>query len=245
MFIPPDMLAGMSKERHARLFAQAEADRLAREVRRARKQVRREATLARREAGLARHRRRSGAGLQPGQPVILRDGSQVLIRPVRDSDAPLLADGFGRLSDRSRWMRFLTAKPELKPSELRYFTDVDHHDHEALGALDHDEGRGVGIARYIRRPDDPSAAELAVTVIDEWQRRGLASALLARLSDRACEEGISRFVALVSADNTAMTRLLDTMCADVVRREYGTLTYELTLGCAQLSGAGCVPLRAG
>jgi hypothetical protein len=74
---------------------------------------------------------------------------------------------------------------------------------------------------------------------------GLASALLARLSDRTCQEGISTFVALVSADNTAMTGLLDTMCADVVRREYGTLTYELTLGCAQLSGAGCVPLRAG
>src|ERR1700722_7208952 len=243
MFIPPDLLAGISKEKHARMLAQAEADRLGRELRRARKQARRAAALARRATPRAPLGRPADAPAR--LPVTLRDGSRVLIRPVVGSDAPLLADGFGRLSSRSRWMRFHTAKRELKPSELRYFTEVDHHDHEALGALDHDDGRGVGIARYIRQPDDPAAAEIAITVVDAWQRRGLASALLARLSDRACQEGISRFVALVSADNTAMTGLLDTMCADVVRREYGTLTYELTLGCAQLSGAGCVPLRAG
>ena len=53
------------------------------------------------------------------------------------TDAPLLADGFARLSATSRWMRFLTPKKELSPAELRYFTDLDHHDHEALGALDH------------------------------------------------------------------------------------------------------------
>ena len=145
MFIPPDMLAGISKEQHTRWFMQAEADRLAREARRARKQARRETALARRASA------RPGAPLgRPADaparlPVTLRDGSQVLIRPVVASDGPLLADGFGRLSSQSRWMRFLTAKKELKPSELRYFTDVDHHDHEALGALDHDEGRGVGI----------------------------------------------------------------------------------------------------
>ena len=73
-----------------------------------------------------------------GKTVVLRDGSAVLIRQVQSADAPLLADGFARLSDASRQMRFLTKKKELSPAELRYFTDVDHHDHEALGALDHD-----------------------------------------------------------------------------------------------------------
>jgi RimJ/RimL family protein N-acetyltransferase len=240
MFIPPDMLAGMSKEKHARLFAQAEADRLARDARQARKQARRAAALARRATPRAPLARPSGGPAR--LPVMLRDGSRVLIRPVAGSDAPLLADGFGRLSSRSRWMRFLTAKKELTPSELRYFTDVDHHDHEAIGALDQDEGRGVGIARYVRQSDDPAVAEIAVTVIDDWQRRGVATALLAQLSDRACQEGISRFVALVSADNAAMTGLLDNMRADVVRREYGTLTYELSLGCAQFAGAGCASM---
>jgi hypothetical protein len=71
------------------------------------------------------------------RPVVLRDGSAVLIRQVRDTDAPPLADGFTRLSARSREMRFLTRKHESTTAELRYSTAVDHHDHEALGALSH------------------------------------------------------------------------------------------------------------
>ena len=133
-------------------------------------------------------------------------------------------------------MRFLMAKQELSPSELRYFTSVDHHDHEALGALDHDDGRGVAIARYIRHPAEPDAAEIALTVIDDWQRRGLGTELLGRLADRACQEGIRRFTALVAAENAAMSGLLDSLRADLVRWESDTLTYELTLGCA---GPGC------
>jgi GNAT superfamily N-acetyltransferase len=100
----------------------------------------------------------------------------VLIRQVHSADAPLLADGFARLSARSRQLRFLTPKKGLSPAELRYFTDV--HDHEALGALDHPGGRGVGVARYA---DDPQAAEIAVTVIDDWQGRGHGAELVAQL----------------------------------------------------------------
>ena len=81
---------------------------------------------------------------------MLRDGSAVLIRQVRSTDAPLLADGFDRLSAASRQMRFLGVKKQLSAAELRYLTDVDHHDHEALGALDLADGHGVGIARYVR-----------------------------------------------------------------------------------------------
>jgi RimJ/RimL family protein N-acetyltransferase len=161
---------------------------------------------------------------------VLRDGSAVLIRPVRRADARLLADGFARLSARSRRLRFLSPKEELSPAELGYFTDVDHHDHEALGALDHADGRGVGIARYIRDAADPQAAEIAVTVIDDWQGRGLGTELMARLSERARSEGIRRFTALVAADNPAMARLLRNVQADLVRREHGALQYEIMLG---------------
>jgi RimJ/RimL family protein N-acetyltransferase len=162
-------------------------------------------------------------------PVVLRDGSRVLIRPVRRTDAPLLADGFTRLSATSRWMRFLTAKRELSPAELKYLTDLDHHDHEALGALDHGDGRGVGIARYIRHAGDPDAADIAVTIVDDWQGRGLGTELLARLSDRAVEEGIRRFTALVAAENVAIAPLLRNMGARLVGRESNTLDYEIAL----------------
>ena len=140
--------------------------------------------------------------------VALRDGSEVVIRQVRSSDAPLLADGFARLSPESRRLRFLRRKDELSAAELRYFTDIDHHDHEALGAVDHADGRGVGVARYVRDASDPHSAEIALTVVYDWQGRGLGTELLAQLSGRARAEGIRRFTALVSADNAAMTALL-------------------------------------
>src|SRR5215471_8111372 len=164
-----------------------------------------------------------------GRPVALRDGSKVLIRPVRPADAPLLADGFARLSDRSRRMRFLARKDQLSAAELRYLTDVDHHDHEALGALDPADGRGVGVARYVRDADDPHAAEIAVTIVDDWQGRGLGTELLTRLSARARSEGICRFTALVADDNVAMAALLRNMCANLAGRSPGTVEYEIPL----------------
>ena len=68
------------------------------------------------------------------------------------------------------------------------------------------DGRGVGIARYVRDAEDPQAAEIAVTIVDDWQGRGLGTELLAQLSDRARQEGIRRFTALVAADNAAVAR---------------------------------------
>jgi RimJ/RimL family protein N-acetyltransferase len=168
-------------------------------------------------------------GRRAGGCVVLRDGSKVLIRPVHSDDAPLLADGFARLSPESRRLRFLRTKNELTPAELRYFTDVDHHHHEALGALDRPGGRGVGIARYVRDADDPHAADIAVTVVDDWQGRGLGTELLAQLSGRARAEGIHRFTALVSADNEAVAGLLRSLRAGIVGRGDGTVEYEITL----------------
>jgi RimJ/RimL family protein N-acetyltransferase len=176
-----------------------------------------------------------------GRAVVLRDGSKVLIRQIRDTDAPLLADGFTRLSARSRQLRFLWSKPELSPAELRYLTDVDHHDHEALGALDHTDGRGIGIARYIRDADDPRSAEIAVTVVDAWQGRGLGTELLARLAGRARSEGIHRFTALVAADNAAIAGLARNCDARVVGCDCDTVEYEILLAAGNARPA---PARA-
>jgi len=161
--------------------------------------------------------------------VALCDGSAVLIRPVQPADAPLVADGFARLSPRSRQLRFLTGKTHLSSAELRYFTDVDHHDHEALVALNPADGRGVGIARYIRHPGDPHAAEVAVTIVDDWQGRGLGTELVTRLSGRARCEGICRFTALVAEDNTVVARMLGNSSARLAGRGPGTVEYQIPL----------------
>jgi hypothetical protein len=130
MMIHPDIHAALARERTRTFLAEAEMARRARPLRRP----------------------------AEGRKVRRRDGSAVLIRPVRPADGGLLADGFARLSDRSRRMRFLGPKNTLSAAELRYFTDVGHRDHEAPGALDHARGGGVGIARYVR---DRGAAEQA------------------------------------------------------------------------------------
>jgi len=194
-------------------------------------------------AGLAADRRLTG--VPEGRPAVLSDGSAVLIRQVRSSDAPLLADGFARLSATSRRMRFMGVKKELSAAELRYFTDVDHHDHEALVAFDRAGGHGAGIARYIRDADDPQAAEIAVTIIDDWQGRGLGTELLARLSDRACREGIRRFTALADADNVAVAALLRNAGARLVHRGRGTVEYEITLAREPEGNQACVSRSTG
>ena len=246
--IDPYMQTALADLRRSAFLAQAEAARQARQAR-----------LHRQPTGMPDARRWSSRWfrnmLRPGrkgvirglraaaggQRVVLRDGSAVLIRPVQPADAPLVARGFARLSLKSRQQRFLTPKQELSPAELRYLTDIDHHDHEALGAVSRADGRGVGVARYVRRAEDPRTAEIAVTVVDDWQGRGLGAELLARLSDRARQEGICRFTALVAAENAAVRGLLRSASADLVRRDSSDLEYEIRLA----PGEAGVPDSAG
>ena len=99
----------------------------------------------------------------------------------------------------------------LSDAQLRYLTEVDHRDHEALVAYDPDTGQGVGVSRYVRSGEDPRVAEAAVVVDDEWQGRGLGSALCLALADRAREEGVERFEAILLADNERVRHLLDSL----------------------------------
>ena len=124
------------------------------------------------------------------------------IRPIRATDAACLSDAWARSSRESRRWRMNGTLAALRPAELRYLTEVDHHDHEALVAIDSDTGRLVGVMRYIRSLNHPQEAELAALVVDDWQRRGVATALLAQLSAHALADGIERYRAIVSPENT-------------------------------------------
>ena len=75
------------------------------------------------------------------------------------------------------------------------------------GAAAPGSGQLVGVARFIRIPGEPDLAEVAVTVIDSWQRRGLGTALLRELAQRATEEGIRHFTAEMLAENKPMLTL--------------------------------------
>jgi GNAT superfamily N-acetyltransferase len=172
----------------------------------------------------------AAAGPAPVPRLVLRDGSRVLVRPIGPGDRELLRAGFERLGAESRYRRFLAPVGHLSERWLTYLTEVDHRDHEALAAIDPASGDGVGVARFVRSPARPDTAEAAVTVADDWQGRGLGTALLELLAARAREEGIVRFTALVLASNDEMVDLLRRPGpVRVVNRAAGTVEVETAL----------------
>jgi RimJ/RimL family protein N-acetyltransferase len=132
-----------------------------------------------------------------------------LIRPIEPEDKPLVRSFYYELSDLSRRLRFLVPTTEISDDDLEYLTDVDHRRHEALIALDPERERAIGVARYVRVPDDREAAEVAVVVVDDWHNRGVGTALLDELTRRARENGIARYTALVSSDNEIVIGALE------------------------------------
>jgi GNAT superfamily N-acetyltransferase len=132
--------------------------------------------------------------------VRLPDGARVILRPLGPEDRQLLVEGFARLSESSRYRRFFTVMRELDDTMLSYLTEIDHHDHEALIALEGETGAGIGIARYVRSEPGSEVAEFAVAVIDARQRRGVGRALLRRLATRARQEGVRIVTATVKAE---------------------------------------------
>lgn len=147
--------------------------------------------------------------------VVLRDGTRALIRDVRLDDRPLIQAEYTRLSPESRFHRFLAPVPRLTDTLLTQLVDdVDYIDHVALGMLAADPASEpaeftipVGIGRFIRYQDMPDAADVAVTVVDQYQGRGVASALLAELVRRG-PAGVRRLMTVIAADNEPSLAML-------------------------------------
>ena len=151
------------------------------------------------------------------------------VRPISPGDRDRLAEAFDALSDRSRHQRFLGPKPRLSTRELRYLTEVDHVSHEALVAVEEASGRIVGVARYATGPSRGPVADLAVTVIDACQRRGIGTALATRLVDRARTNGIERLTGTALAGNRAAVALMDRLGFSVHAIRDGVLDAALEL----------------
>jgi RimJ/RimL family protein N-acetyltransferase len=157
----------------------------------------------------------------------LNDGRKVAIRPIGPDDHERLRASHARLSPESRYRRFLATKPELTSADARYLVEIDGSDHLALVATLPDEPDEpiVAVARYIRLPDDPAAAEFAIVVGDDYQRQGLAGELMKRLADAAVARGVKRFRATMLADNIAIQRVTANLAArPLKRRPRGSLS---------------------
>jgi GNAT superfamily N-acetyltransferase len=103
--------------------------------------------------------------------------------------------------------RFLAPVQTLSSRQVRHLTHVDHVAHEALIAFDARTGAGLGVARYVRDERDERLARFAIVVTDGMQRRGVGSALLTRLRERAHANGIGVLHGATAAGNRAARRL--------------------------------------
>lgn len=162
--------------------------------------------------------------------VTLRDGRVVDVRPLEPRDRRALAIAVARLSDETRYLRFATPKPHLTERELDFLVGVDHHSHEAILAVDPRTGHGVAVVRYVEVPGEQGVAEIAATVADDWQGRGLGRALLSKLAARAREEGYATLRASVLATNRRSIAMLR-RAGFVPHAGSGIMReFELTLG---------------
>lgn len=143
----------------------------------------------------------------------LRDGTQVHLRPIAPEDEPLLHEAVAAMSERSIYFRFFSPIKRMSDAVAHRLAVVDYNDRFALVATTHrptSKERIVGVARY-DRAQGTDVAEVAVAVIDEFQRRGLGGSMLAILARVARDHGITTFSLIVLPENQQMLGLLRKM----------------------------------
>ena len=162
-------------------------------------------------------------------PFQLADGTRVLLRPVACSDREYFKLGFRSMSPESKYRRFFSSVPGLSDAMLRYFTEVDQINHVAWVAVAAEKTpfAGLGVARFVRMPEQPAIAEFSLTVIDAMQCKGLGRALLSMLHLLAAERGVGILRAVCLLENQTVVSWLCRLGAE--SRGYAEGTVELDL----------------
>ncbi|MDR2240450.1 MAG: GNAT family N-acetyltransferase [Zoogloeaceae bacterium] len=138
----------------------------------------------------------------------LRDGADVVIRPIRPEDAEIEQAFVRELSDDSRYNRFMGQLRELPSRKLEYLTEIDYDWHMALIATVQRDGREVeiGVARYVVAPENDGSCEFAVAVGDAWQGTGVADLLMQDLMAAARSRGLKKMIGFVLPTNHRMLK---------------------------------------
>lgn len=170
------------------------------------------------------------AAAEPQGAAGEHDYPDLQIRPIAPSDAEQLRAAFEHWSDESRYLRFHTGMRHLSDQLLAYLTQVDGINHVALVALlPHEPPVGLGVGRFVRLPNTPKRADLALAVTDDAQGHGVARRLLIALAEAAAASGIEIFCMDVLGSNAHVRELLAGLGARCTRCEEGSLSYELPL----------------
>jgi GNAT superfamily N-acetyltransferase len=162
--------------------------------------------------------------------VELLDGTHISYRAIVPDNAAALQRFHHRLSERSIYLRFFSAKPELSGRKAGYFTNVDGTNRFALVALDPERSEEIIAVVSFDREGNPERAEYAAAVEDRWQGRGLGLALTRRLIEAALKRGIRVFTGIVLPENARMLNLLrDLNLPERLRFEEGVEYVEIDL----------------
>lgn len=154
-------------------------------------------------------------------PIRVRDGTELMLRPVLPGDSERTVHGHIQFSGETLYRRFMTARLPT-PALLHYLSEVDYVDHFVWVVTDGSDP--VADARFVRDETDPTVAEIAFTVADDYQGRGIGTFLISALSIAARVNGIERLSARMLSDNVPMRAIMEHYGAVWQREDVGVIT---------------------
>lgn len=171
------------------------------------------------------------------EDITLPDGGVMRLRLVRPDDRDGIVEAFQRLSIESRVQRWFYPKMRLTEEELDALVSPIDDQHGAIAAVelapDGSENSAIGLARFVRSKDHPDTAEIAITIVDDWQGLGIGRILLHRLLAMISERGIPHVDGRLQAENRAMRHLLEPYVPkDGFTREDSTLRFRFLVPAA-------------
>ena len=161
---------------------------------------------------------------------ILKDGTQIEVRHLVESDRKYLKRGFALLGEESRHNRFLIHKKELSEKELDYLSQIDGKKHFALVAAVHKGPgvyEGVAVIRAFKTRDQE--AELAITVLDKYQGLGVGNILMCEMIQLAKDLGYLNLVGEIEVSNKKMKGLIEKFQGKVNFKTQGIMEMNLPI----------------
>ena len=156
--------------------------------------------------------KKSQLGVYPAEfqrKVKLRDGTQVLLRPIKPRDAKMWVDLYNSLSQMTKYYRFFTSHQQPTEKMIKMYTDIDYVNNFAIVAIltVNNKEKMIGVARYVLDPP-PDSAELSVVVADAFQAKGLGTKMLWYILEIILKRKIKKIHGEVFLENRAMLQIM-------------------------------------
>lgn len=164
--------------------------------------------------------------------IKLRDGTRILLRPIKPSDADIWVELYNSLSSNTKYLRFFTNMPTPNQKMIDKYTKIDYINNFAIIAIYNENGKDkmVGVVRYGLDPPDSNSAELAVVVADKWQGRGLGTQMLIYMLRVMQKRGVKKVKGDVFLRNDKMMQLMGESGFNFIKEDsYGIRHFEFNL----------------